>query len=225
MSKSHGSHGASVTPQLQSKPLRVAKVGNKRSKEVYSSYDEKSAVRRNLKDDIETIEKILRNKTRTVAAEKGKPERKVKFSSVERTAFQRELAEKKLELKLEEQKLKTISGTYLRVNVTNKTAAKHKSKKLNQQVRWASSAKKQKDELSSVVTKLVQPLESKKDQRIAMLRGTAVTNALKFYNTMLQIVRTELKGKEALDLLKASSSVRNEIFKAVRLKYGYKPKR
>lgn len=148
----------------------------------------------------------------------------MKLSSVQRTSLRRQLAEQKLELKKEEQKLKTVSATYLTVNITNKTAAKYKSKKLNQQVRWASSAKKQKDELSSTVTKLVQSLESTKDPRIAMLRETAVVNGLKFYNIVFQIIRSELKGKEALDLLKASSQVRGGIFKEVRHRYGYIPK-
>lgn len=225
MSKYNSAHGKSASAPLAEKQKRVAKYGNKRSKEVYSSYDEKSAVCGNLRDDIELIENIIKNNARTVAAEKGKPARKVKLSSVQKTALRRELAEKKLELKQEEQKLKTISGTYLTVNVTNKTAAKHKSKKLNQQIRWASSAKKQKDELSSTVTKLVQSLESRKDPRITMLRETAIVNGLKFYNIVFQIVRSELKGKEALDLLKASSSVRGGIFKEVRQRYGYLPKR
>lgn len=215
----------SASAPLAEKTKRVARYGHKRSKAVYSTFDKQFEHCSSIKNDIELIENIIKNKARVVSAEKGKPETKIKLSSVQLSGYRRALSEKKYELKLEDKKLKLMQGSYSKVNLINKNAAKYKSKRFNTQIRLSRSAAKRKDELSSVVTKLVQSLESKKDQRIAMLRGTAVTNALKFYNTMLQIVRSELKGKEALDLLKASSSVRSEIFKAVRLKYGYKPKR
>ncbi len=207
------------------KAKKVVMVGKKRSSEVYSKYDQRSRCCEKLREDIELVETIIKEKSIPASAEKGKTKKPIKLSSVQLSAYKRELAEKKLQLKIEEEKLRPISGTYIKVNNTNKAAAKHKSKKINQRIKYARSANKQKDELSSTVTKLVQSLEFRKDPRITMLRETAVVNALKFYNIMFQIVRSELKGKDALDLLNASSIVRGGIFKEVRQRYGYKPKR
>lgn len=215
-------HGSA--PLTDKGTKRVVKYGDKRSNDVYSNYDKQFELCSSLKDEIELIENNIKNKVPAVSTERGKTGTKNRLSSAQLSRYRRELSEKKYALKLENKKLMLMKDLYLRVNNINKNAAKSKVKKFNNQIRLSRIAAKRKNELLSTVTKLVQSLKAKKDPRIMTLQSTAEADALRFYNTMFQIVRTELKGSEVCDLLKASSSVRSEAFKSVRLLFGYKPK-
>ena len=220
--KTNKAKSAVVTTAV--KIIKVTKYPQVRSKEIYSAYNKQERLCSQLSSDITLLKDTIKSKSLTEPGVKGQPERQIKLSSVQLAAYKRELREKEYALKLEVKKRKAMEPRYTKVNKINKSAASYGIQKINRQIKLSRLANKSKEELLSVVTKLVQSLESKVDKRINILRKSAISNGLIFYNTMNQIIRSELKGKETLDLLKASNQVKSEIIKNIRESFGYKPK-
>lgn len=214
-----------VITTLSGKINKVAKYPTSLSKHVYTTYEKQESLCSNLKSEIESLKDIIRNKKVVVLDSKGQAGNDVQLSSIKLKKYKRELIEKRYILKLELKKLKVLEVKYSRVNKKNKEAAQSRIGTLNRQIKLARLANKKKDDLQNVVSKLIQTLESKKDPRITGLRDNAINNGLKFYTGIYQIVRSEMRGQDVLSLLNSSGQVRTEIFKLIRQKYGYQPKR
>jgi len=202
---------------------KVVMYGKKKSRDIYDGYETQFEKCEQLTMEVNELTETVRTKIAPRSDEKGGKQKRLK--SVQLTSFRRQLAEKKAELKKEKATLKKLSGTYLRVNRNNQKAARQRVMSMNQVSRYSRLAMQNKDELWGRVKTLIHTLSQKKDPRITLLSQSAKVNGLQFYNALFKIVRTEFNGTEALNMLKASGQVRNEIFKSVRMSFGYQPKR